>query len=164
MTRVCAEEGCITNLSASNVRPYCRVHQQRPLHSVPSVLFQVHLPYWGPQAPCAGRDTDMWFTDDVAVGNDFPDTALMAMRICSTCPLRVDCLTWAFDREQLDRSSMADADREEADRRFGIFGGIPGRIRERYANEQDRIAKCFAWFDSIAAARGWNRAEEEETA
>lgn len=157
--RTCAEPGCNTRLSQYNSHSRCNQHMR--LHVVPSVLLRQQLPDWGGDAPCAMRDTDRWFTDDVASNKDLPGTAYSAIKVCYTCPYRRECLQWAFDQEQLDRSSLADVDREESDRRYGIFGGIPGRIRERYADTPDRIAQCVAWLEAKAATKGWAPSREE---
>lgn len=50
-------------------------------------------PTWVQDAACAGpagADPDAWFP----IGNREEDSAT-AVKICRTCPVQIDCLTWA---------------------------------------------------------------------
>ena len=59
---------------------------------------------WTAQAACAGRDTDVFFCDDVSQPADtepvLPETAILAIRICYRCPVRQRCLDEAFELTQ----------------------------------------------------------------
>ena len=48
-------------------------------------------PAWHQHAYCLGADTNKWF----ATGSDY----LQAEQVCRTCPVRVDCLVDALERE-----------------------------------------------------------------
>lgn len=125
------------------------------------------LPDWGPEAACAGKDVDDFFVDDVAQDAPFPSTVYSAMKVCSTCPFQRQCLQWAYQRELMDRGELSktpDSERQPWGRRFGIFGGCPGRVRERMAKEDDPIGACMNWFRNVAREKQWSAGTEREEA
>ena len=87
------------------------------------------------------------FLDDVAQRPD-PDTyqwpagTLTAMKTCAGCPVRRQCLDYCFASELREATEWWQHELVPQNRRFGVYGGIPGRIREAYSNAED----CEAWF------------------
>jgi WhiB family transcriptional regulator, redox-sensing transcriptional regulator len=70
---------------------------------------------WQQFALCRGHDADLWFptaTDDDA----------RAIAICRACPVRLDCLGWAIWYNE----------------RYGIWGGVSARGRQRMRDEMGR--------------------------
>lgn len=67
---------------------------------------------WRELALCLGHDPDLWFPQE-------SDGGANAIRICSACPVRLDCLAWAIEHNE----------------RTGIWGGISARKRQRIRAE-----------------------------
>lgn len=63
---------------------------------------------WRSQALCAQIDSEIFFPDKGGSTKD-------AKQICSLCPVRLECLQTALDREE----------------RFGVWGGLSERERRR---------------------------------
>lgn len=63
---------------------------------------------WMEEAACKGMDTELFFPET-------PVVIRAAKRVCGGCAVRVECLTFAV----------------EADCRFGVFGGLTHRERNR---------------------------------
>jgi transcription factor WhiB len=105
------------------------------------------LPAWTADAACkkrrgAGTLDDRFFHDDVAWPEDtdidnypWPAVVVEAMRKCGTCPVRAKCLEYAFQEEMTEPERWWTSKRVEAKRRFGVFGGVPGRIREQLGTQ-----------------------------
>lgn len=171
--RVCAEEGCGAHLAQHNPSRHCAVHQR--LSSVQTSHPDTRMPDWAAEAPCAQTPVNYWFHDDVSAAAPFPTEVyehrafneqgryevVAGMKLCGTCPFQVACLERAFALERRDRQELADEHMAEADRRYGVYGGIPGRIRERYARDPDRITKCLNWYLDVARERRWFTTEQE---
>ena len=64
---------------------------------------------WVEQAVCRSVDPDLWFPEG-GMNQWSP-----VFRICASCPVRRDCLKEALD----------------LDIEYGIWGGVPSRVRER---------------------------------
>jgi hypothetical protein len=62
---------------------------------------------WRELALCLGHDPDLWFPQE-------SDGGANAVRICSACPVRLDCLGWAIAHNE----------------RNGIWGGMSARKRQ----------------------------------
>jgi hypothetical protein len=124
---------------------------------------------WMHQAACANEPGaehdddyhDSFFLDEV--GNrtklEFPETALRRMRICHTCPVRRECLAQAYEQERHLEAIPGTAPvrmrwTEDTDR-YGIRGGVPGRIRERYAHHPNRLEAIERWHQAVARKRRW---------
>jgi len=67
---------------------------------------------WRELALCLGHDPDLWFPQE-------SDGGINAIRICSGCPVRLDCLGWAIEHNE----------------RNGIWGGVSARKRQRLRAE-----------------------------
>ena len=67
---------------------------------------------WRTLALCLGHDPDLWFPQE-------SDGGANAIRICSACPVRLDCLEWAIEHNE----------------RNGIWGGLSARKRQRLLTE-----------------------------
>lgn len=110
------------------------------------------------RASCAGQPTSLWFKDEVAdLGEDtvFPETVYDVLRICSTCPVQRECVTYAYELEADAYDpwvTSTDADND----RYGVWG-CPGRIRERFAGFEDRVERCLDWLRTLAMSpeRRW---------
>ncbi len=116
------------------------------------------LPKWASSGLCAGRDTADWFADDVADSPNptFPSRVSRSMKTCHACPVRRPCLEYAFEMERsVDVQRWWSGEPVEERRRFGVYGGVPGRIREHLADDPDRIEKCEEWLEAEAVARRW---------
>jgi hypothetical protein len=67
---------------------------------------------WRELALCVGHDPELWFPVKSDGGGN-------AVRICSACPVRLDCLSWAIGHNERD----------------GIWGGVSARKRQRMRTE-----------------------------
>jgi hypothetical protein len=123
------------------------------------------LPSFGPRAACAekGPNRAPWepmFEDDVSQRPDgnysWPAGVKEAMSVCAGCPVRLECLRWAFDVEKRESRDWWTSELIVNNRRYGVLGGTPGRIRERFADEPDPIAACDEWFQNYAAEQHWD--------
>ena len=63
---------------------------------------------WQDDASCKGLDPDIWFLDRV-------QSARTAKRICSDCPVRIECLVFALSNNE----------------RFGVWGGMTEAERKK---------------------------------
>jgi WhiB family redox-sensing transcriptional regulator len=86
-------------------------------------LHHRYLPEWTKRAACAGRDTQDWFPEDRKSVAEEVQSSWLAKRICSTCPVRAECLEQAF--------VMGDD--------HGIFGGATPGQRRKVAHDPDRV-------------------------
>jgi hypothetical protein len=68
---------------------------------------------WTACARCAETDPEIFFPPA-------DDPAAEARRICAQCPVREDCLAYALD----------------ADERYGIWGGLDPKERQRLRRQQ----------------------------
>lgn len=117
-----------------------------------------------PDAACAsdGLDPDDWFTDDLVTtparleGRGLPSTTLEAMETCWSCPVRRFCLQYAFEIEQRERRTWFSADHTELRYRAGIYGAVPGFMREALADDPDRIAVLNEWVATVAIREEWH--------
>lgn len=66
---------------------------------------------WSERAACASYPTDMFFPSI-----DVPDAGRAAKEVCSICPVREECLSFAIDTSQAE----------------GIWGGMDAGERRRY--------------------------------
>lgn len=76
---------------------------------------------WSDQAQCKGTDVEMFFSD-VGTKSQLRFKVLRAKEICSSCPVRVECLRHSVEHQE----------------EYGIWGGLTaqergfGRRRNRY--------------------------------
>lgn len=154
--------------------------------------YDIRLPQWTDQAACRsaslpdtphpsnrartmsqqpGMPSDVHFLDDLtAIKNienyDWPATVIDAMRVCGECPVRQPCLAYAFDIEQTTPDYAASwastFEQQELPMRFGIYGGAPGPVRERFAPMADRLGQVAAWFARVALSRRWALLADDE--
>lgn len=130
-----------------------------------------YLPEWTADAACrsdsiggsgpqiAGTTWSWMFLDDVASRPDgreyWPDKVMQAMRVCAGCPVRRECLEYAYESEKGVNDTWWSGEPVERDTRSGVFGGVPGRIREQHGPHPDRIQRSTEWFESLALRREW---------
>jgi hypothetical protein len=130
---------------------------------------------WSADAACRrysspGAPWSWMFADEVAerpegTEYEFPDKVLQAMQVCAGCPVRQECAEWAYEFEKGVDQAWWSGELVEQDRRFGIFGGLPGRMRERFAAREDRIAAGEEWFTALSRKRNWVHTDrKKETA
>ena len=85
------------------------------------------FPAWTRDAACRGQELPGRlyrdaFTDEVGQQQDietyaWPERTVNALRTCAGCPVKRECLEYAFELNPKPRQ-------------FGVFSGTPGRIRE----------------------------------
>lgn len=83
---------------------------------------------WQDRAACRGRDDVDWLADVLTPA---------AAAVCMDCPVRVDCLADALDRE-----SKCDG---------GIWGGTGVRLRHRVRLGQVSVTEAWAEAAALAA-------------
>lgn len=88
-------------------------------------------------------------------------TILDVMEVCSTCPVRRECLTSALEEERAISDLWWSSELVDEANRFGVRGGLPGRIREVIADDDDPEASAEEWFSRQASRYGWNLTEGE---
>lgn len=74
----------------------------------------VVLGEWSRRSACLGQDPEIFFDDAD------PAARTRAVEICTSCPVREECLQWALDSNQAD----------------GIWGGLTPRQRRRLLAER----------------------------
>lgn len=158
-----------------------------------------YLPRWMHRAACAGMNGgpettwDAAFHDEVGMEQDlgdysWPEDVKTVMALCAGCPVRQQCLEYAFEttKEQMlgdatfyvahevecrDRSCNGCVPHAKRLRRqsfsvepmhMGVFGGCPGRIREHFSRYPDAVRRCAQWFREEALKMGWTVENEEE--
>lgn len=114
------------------------------------------LPDWTARAACAsktlpGQPWDSAFADEVTGSLDvethrWPERVRQVMATCAGCPVRSECLAYAFEREQHLSQDWMSGEMYNDSFRSGIFGGVPGPAREHFAASVDPIAASEAWF------------------
>jgi hypothetical protein len=124
------------------------------------------LPDWSKRAACAEQAPNraplaIMFDDDLAYqpkgpgAYTWPAGVLQAMKMCAGCPVRTQCLDYAFEIEKRESRDWWTNELVQNDRRFGILGGVPGRIREWFADTPNPEAACDDWFRRFAAKKRW---------
>lgn len=69
---------------------------------------------WMRQGNCVGHPTDMFYPES--------NTNPQALELCQTCPVRVECLTYAMRHHE----------------RFGIWGGTSAKKREQLRKQHQQ--------------------------
>jgi hypothetical protein len=156
------------NVSQLNEHPAMRRHQREALQDR-------MFPDWTADAICRGdrRPNVMgrtggfpagvtWktaFLDDTGYHADLDDyatgTTLDAMALCAQCPVRRECAEYAYEVEMVPIDRWWTSELIESDLRFGVFGGLPGGVRERLASHPERINLGELWFLHIAVKHRW---------
>ena len=132
------------------------------------------LPDWAPLGACSEQAPNRapfapMFDDDLAYQPKGPDAyswpagVLQAMKLCAGCPVRQQCLNYAFEVEKRESRDWWTNELVQNDRRFGILGGIPGRVREWFADEPNPEAACDEWFTKYAARKRWDLLDTPES-
>jgi len=81
-------------------------------------------PQWMRQALCADADPDLFHSDP-----EDPDRVAKmdaARRVCAHCPVRAQCLSWAY----------------QTDDRFAVLGGLSPNQRKRVRDRVRRKEAC----------------------
>jgi WhiB family redox-sensing transcriptional regulator len=68
------------------------------MSEIPDTLEIIRLdsPAWMARASCAGHDPEDWYSDpEDPVGNE--ERRERAVAVCETCPVRAECLEWAYE-------------------------------------------------------------------
>lgn len=108
----------------------------RDLQATARALYARLLEPWTLEACCRGR-TDLFFRDDVSEKNGQlveTEKILQAKTICARCPVRRQCLEYAFESE-------------DGEFRSGIYGGMTGQEREQQAHNPHRLEALGAMFE-----------------
>lgn len=75
----------------------------------------MHTDDWPLRAACRGLDAELFFSTEVA-------DMRRALQVCSTCPVRGQCLQVAMDAREA----------------FGVWGGTPEKVRRRVFRREQR--------------------------
>ena len=140
------------------------------------------FPDWTAQAKCAevkvrsgtgGQVHDDFFKDELSTrkadAGEWPSKVVNAMRLCASCPVRRECLAYAVESEVRLSQEWRTGEVVAVDRRFGVYGGVPGRIRERMTTM--RCPRCggsgtqpggFGEPPEGMNAKSWNKTFWEE--
>lgn len=84
-----------------------------PQHSVPD---------WRHQAACRDQDRDLFFPDGKT--GPYLKQIQQAKAVCHTCPVIVECLSWAIDNREM----------------YGVYGGMDETERQKLLRRTRRIA------------------------
>lgn len=106
---IVATDGVLVEL-APGIRVFARHDDEHPYGWLPDP------PDWHAQANCRGMDQTTFYGTDV--GDAFTLTRAelaAAQRVCTPCPVKRDCLTFALERGEP----------------YGVHGGTSGRARKR---------------------------------
>jgi hypothetical protein len=141
------------------------------------------MPDWTSQAACRDKVTvegQVWEaafdSDEVSSKAKGPyawdGITLDVMAVCARCPVRDDCLQYGFDSEESRLLGVRPGADEDLDwvivtlqpKPSGIYGGVPGRERERLGRFPDKVARANAWFLALSQQRGWSKPANEEVA
>jgi hypothetical protein len=139
------------------------------------------FPEWTKRASCAGRTTADWFSDDVADPGlrrepVFPDSVYVALKVCSSCPVKRECIELAYDTAKPQSWGWANVYTDPETSSYqeltiepmhaGIFG-VPAMIRERM-DGPNRVDRCLEWLATVSRTRHWalptSASSEEQTA
>lgn len=147
-----------------------------------------HFPDWTRDAACrdkvtvAGNPWEAAFTDAdktyMPRGEyQWSEDLLDVMQVCATCPVQRTCLAYGFSGEEpvlLGVRLLGDEEAEMVGKSYleewltpqavGVYGGVPGPMRERFRMLPDRVARAQAWFHTLRSERGWVKATNEEVA
>lgn len=105
-------------------------------------------PDWMSDARCKDSDTEDFFVDEAAY---LTTPILKAKRICARCPLKRDCVEYAYSSPYSEEQ--------------GIYGGTTGRERQAAKEEPDRIDYLMAQVDEqVKSYRLVMRVESEDVA
>lgn len=85
----------------------------------------------------------------------WPASVLEVMAVCASCPVRAPCLEAAYDEERRMSRDWYTNELVEDGRRFGVRGGLPGRQRERFEDEPDRLQRSEDWFATVSSRYMW---------
>ena len=61
---------------------------------------------WADRAACRGEDLVLFFGPDGERKLEKEAREKVAKKICAVCPVRVDCLSYAMDRDRPEKSGM----------------------------------------------------------
>lgn len=84
-----------------------------------SEVLQTLSPAWMRKALCGDADPDLFYPEP---GEDNTPKVQEAKRICARCPVRINCLLWAFQTED----------------RWAVLGGKTANQRIRIAHRVQR--------------------------
>lgn len=94
---------------------------------------------WQFAAACFKMDPNIFVSEEATDGKPVEryETIVRARRICAGCPVRVECLEYAYESPD----SVA----------FGVFAGTTGTQRTRMRDREDRLEYLHEWFDAWIA-------------
>lgn len=148
--------------------------------------FMERMPDWTAQAACRDKTTiegepweaafsDADLTQKPSGEYRWPASTLEVMVVCATCPVQRPCLEYGFSIEEPILLGVMLADDETYERTgkpykdewltpmpTGVYGGIPGPMRERFRRLPDRLERAGAWFAALCQERRWVRKSSEE--
>lgn len=106
--------------------------------------------------------TDKDDLKDGGIATRLPERSLLFQigRLCAPCPVRRQCLHYAYEVvDGLKHHVEGDDEDDSAGRAYGIFGGVPGRLREHFRHDEEGAND---WFQDLARSKGWSLSESIE--
>ncbi|MBA3723745.1 MAG: WhiB family transcriptional regulator [Candidatus Levybacteria bacterium] len=91
---------------ARNIENDSKLRQDSVIKRLPGALG--HVWDWQLRARCRGMDSSVFYSPDGERGTDKQDRETQAKKICNPCPVKTECLVFAFEHEEL----------------YGVWGGM----------------------------------------
>jgi hypothetical protein len=168
--RTCEAPECATLLSRFNQSAFCALHGGGPAvfdqaiaraGLIARAVAILHRPpEWADKAACRGMDTTRIFDVELPSDGTMTETVLRAKRICSDCPVRRECLEFAFEHDGVGAPPVDDEEVDFTPGRFAdvVYGQLTGRQRMSLSQYEDRVERGMAlaaterlawWLDSV---------------
>lgn len=171
--------------------PRFRAQQQEAVN-------EKEMPAWTVDALCRKRSMPgiHWaeaFLDDMKYQADPDDyewaaTTVQVLRDCLRCPVRQQCLEWAFEKTVFqsygDVNMLTKHEAKCKSRRCrgclpggpkvergeftiepiheGTYGGVPGPVREHFSKRPNPIEACNRWWEAFTRRRGWVQEPDDQ--
>jgi hypothetical protein len=140
-----------------------------------AALQDAWFPSWTAQARCKSAElhdggegpnrpgqpfVELTDKDDLKAGGlntRLPERSILAQMamLCAPCPVRRECLHYAYTVVDGMRHDEP-GDEDIKPRAYGIFGGVPGRLREHFRHDEEGADR---WFEALRRRKGWAESE-----
>lgn len=154
--RVCATDGCGAYLSRYTAPEIatCSLHGggPKPFDFFLSGRFAavLSLEDWQLRAACKGMD-EAGFEPDLPSNERPLNTTKAAKRACAYCPVRRECLQFAFDNAFYEWEADPDDPESGGSADGMVYGGMTGRERSKIRHLEDRVDVGLAMFEAQRA-------------